>query len=218
MPPDSMMKVLGLTGGVGMGKSAAADLLSKMGVPLADSDVLARQVVQPGQPALTEIQAAFGADAVGLDGSLRRDELARRVFADPQQRRLLESILHPRIRTLWQAQVDQWRNEGCALGVVVIPLLFETDAADELDATICVACSVGTQWERLRARGWTPEEIQQRIQSQWPIEQKMARADYVVWNEACLAVLEAQLQRILTRCHPDCFSTPNRTWAPSCDP
>ena len=194
--------MLGLTGGVGMGKSAAADMLRKMGVAVVDSDVLARQVVQPGQPALTEIQTAFGPDVVGPDGALRREELARRVFADPQQRRLLESILHPRIRTLWLAQVDQWRNQGCAVGVVVIPLLFETDAADEFDATICVACSGDTQLNRLQERGWTPEQIQQRIQSQWPIDRKMARADYVVWNEAGSEVLEAQLQRILAQCVP----------------
>jgi dephospho-CoA kinase len=191
------MKLLGLTGGVGMGKSAAADLLRSMGVPVVDSDALARQLVQPGQPALIQIRAAFGDDVVGPDGGLRREELARRVFADPQQRRLLEGILHPRIRALWQAQVAQWRNEGRAVGVVVIPLLFEANLADVFDATICVACSAGTRSERLRDRGWTPEEIQQRIQSQWPIEQKMARADYVVWNEAGLEVLEAQLRRIL---------------------
>lgn len=194
--------MLGLTGGVGMGKSAAADMLRKMGVAVVDSDVLARQVVQPGQPALTEIQTAFGPDVVGPDGALRREELARRVFADPQQRRLLESILHPRIRTLWLAQVDQWRNQGCAVGVVVIPLLFETDAADEFDATICVACSGDTQLNRLQERGWTPEQIQQRIQSQWPIDRKMARADYVVWNQAGSEVLESQLQRILAQCVP----------------
>ena len=191
------MRVLGLTGGVGMGKTAAAELLGHLGFPVVDTDVLARQVVQPGQPALTQIHTAFGPDVVGPDGALRREELARRVFADPPQRRLLESIVHPRIRALWQTQVDRWRNEGRAAAIVVIPLLFETDAAGEVDATICVACSAHTQLVRLRDRGWTPEEIQQRIQAQWPIEQKMRKADYVVWNEAGLEVLGTQLQRIL---------------------
>ena len=194
------MRVLGLTGGIGMGKTAAADLLQRRGLPVVDTDVLARQVVEPGQPALAEIQVAFGATIVGPDGALRRDELARRVFADPPQRRLLEDILHPRIRALWQTEAERWRNERRAVGVVVIPLLFETGAVEQFDVTVCVACSATTQAGRLRARGWTTEDTRQRVQSQWPIERKMALADYVVWNEAGLEVLDRQLQRVLSDC------------------
>ena len=83
--------------------------------------------------------------------------------------------------------------------MVVIPLLFETRAEAELDATICVACSTATQRERLLARGWPPEHIEQRLQAQWPIEQKMASADYLVWTEAGLDVHAAQIERILRR-------------------
>ena len=191
------MKVLGLTGGVGMGKSASAQLLRSRAVPVVDTDDLARQVVEPGQPALAEVREAFGDGVVGPDGQLRRDELARRVFADASARKLLEDILHPRIRALWRAQMERWRTEGHPLAVVVIPLLFETRAEAELDATICVACSTATQHERLRARGWPPDQIQQRVQAQLPIEQKMARADYVVWTEAGLDVHAAQLDRIV---------------------
>ncbi len=193
------MKVLGLTGGVGMGKSASARLVGERGIPVVDTDDLARQVVEPGQPALAEVLQAFGPAVVGPGGRLRRDELARRVFADAAARVRLENILHPRIRMLWRAQVTTWRSEGQSLGLVVIPLLFETRAEAELDATICVACSATTQLERLLARGWSPEQIEQRIQAQWPVEQKIARADYLVWTEAGLDVHAAQIDRILRR-------------------
>jgi dephospho-CoA kinase len=191
------MKVLGLTGGVGMGKSTSAQLLRDRGVRVVDTDDLARQVVEPGQPALAEVLVAFGPEIFGLDGRLRRKELAQRVFADLAARRQLEAILHPRIRKLWRAQVEAWCVEGRPLALVVIPLLFETKAEVELDATICVACSLATQQGRLLDRGWSPEQIEQRNRAQWPIAQKIARADYLVWTEAGLDVHAAQIERIL---------------------
>jgi dephospho-CoA kinase len=180
-----------------MGKSTAAQLLGSRGAAVVDTDDLARQVVEPGQPALAEVREAFGPGIVGPDGRLRRDELARRVFADAASRQRLEGILHPPIRALWRAQVETWRTAGRPLAVVVIPLLFETKAEGELDATICVACSAATQHQRLLARGWSPEHIEQRRQAQWPAETKMVRADYVVWTEAGLDVHADQIERIL---------------------
>jgi dephospho-CoA kinase len=191
------MKVLGLTGGIGMGKSTSAELFRALGLPVVDTDDLARQIVEPGQSALAEVVAAFGPLIVGSGGQLRRDELARRVFADPAARRTLEGILHPRIRELWRVQMQTWRAEGHPRAVVVIPLLFETKAEAELDATICVACSADTQQQRLRARGWPPEQVGQRLQAQWPVETKIARANYVIWTEADLDVHAAQIERIL---------------------
>jgi len=195
----SSMKVLGLTGGIGMGKSAAADFFRARGIPVVDTDELAHLLVEPGQPALAQVVAAFGSRVARPDGQLRRDELARIVFADPAARKRLEHILHPAIRARWRAQIETWRAEGRSLAVVVIPLLFETGAEAELDATICVACSAATQHQRLLARGWSPEQIHQRLQAQWPIEKKIAAADYVIWTEADLDLHAAQLDRIL-RC------------------
>ncbi len=192
------MKALGLTGGIGMGKSASAELLHSRGIPVVDTDDLARQVVEPGQPALAEVQQAFGPEIVGPDGRLRRGELARRVFADPPARKRLEAILHPRIRALWRARVEAWRKEGHPLAVVVIPLLFETSAEKELDATVCIACTTVTQRQRLLARGWSSQEIEQRARAQWPVETKMARADYVVWTEGGLDLLAIQLDQVLS--------------------
>ena len=191
------MKTFGLTGGIGMGKSTAADLLRRRGFPVVDSDVIAREVVEPGQPALAEIRQLFGQEIVGDDGRLRRDELAKRVFADASARRKLEEILHPRIRAVWWSQLQSWRAEGRPTAIALIPLLFETDAARQCDATICAACSAKTQRQRLRQRGWNDEQIDQRIAAQLPIEKKMLLADYVVWTEGPLDAHEAQLARII---------------------
>ncbi len=191
------MKALALTGGIGMGKSTAADCLRQRGISVVDTDQLARQVVEPGQPALAEIQQAFGAEVLDAGGGLRRGWLAEVVFADAQARERLEAITHPRIRQLWRAQLDAWRAEGAPLAVVVIPLLFEIQAQGEFDATICVACSAWTQRQRLLARGWSPEQIERRIRAQLPPERKMALADYVLWNEGGVEILEAQLERVL---------------------
>lgn len=191
------MKVYGLTGGIGMGKTAATEWLGKRGVPVVDTDRLAYQLVEPGQPALAEIKAAFGDEVIEASGKLNRARLAERVFGQAEERRRLEAILHPRIRQVWRDQIQQWRREGQARAVVVIPLLFETEAEKEVDATVCVACSKATQRKRLAMRGWTEDQIERRLQAQWPITRKMDQADFVVWNEAGLEVLAAQLDRII---------------------
>ena len=193
------MKVCGLTGGVGMGKSTAAEFLHARGAPVVDTDELARQLVEPGQPALTEIQAEFGKSIVASDGRLRRDELARIVFADAAAREKLETILHPRIRERWLAQVEIWRRENRALAVVVIPLLFETRAESHFNKIICVACSAPTQRQRLLGRGWTPKQIKQRLAAQWPVEQKISRADFVVWTDGALDMQARQLERVFVK-------------------
>ena len=191
------MKLFGLTGGMGMGKSAAAQILRERGVPVVDTDDVAREVVAPGQPALAQVVQRFGQAILASDGSLRRSELARLVFADPAARKDLEAILHPAIRARWQAQVAAWRQPSHATAVVVIPLLFETGAEAEVDATICVACSTATQYERLLQRGWPREQIDQRVRAQLSSDQKVARANYVIWTEGSLEVHAAQLAKVV---------------------
>jgi len=192
------MKVCGLTGGVGMGKSAAAEFLRVRGAQVVDTDELARRLVEPGQPALAEITKEFGGDIISPVGGLKRAELAQIIFADNAKRKKLEAILHPRIRECWLAQIETWRKENCKLAVVVIPLLFETQAGSQFDKIICVACSTADQQKRLSERGWTPEQIRQRIAAQMPVDQKIARADFVVWTEGDLKNHEQQLERILS--------------------
>jgi dephospho-CoA kinase len=191
------MKIIGLTGGIGMGKSTSATLMRERGVPVVDTDDLARELVEPGQPALEEIRAAFGEKVIGPDGRLRRDELARVAFADPEARKQVEAILHPPIRERWRAQVDAWRKEGKALAVVVIPLLYETKAEADFDAVICAACTAPTQRERLIARGWSGQEIDRRNAAQIPVPDKISRANYVIWTEGDLEAHASQLDRIL---------------------
>ena len=193
------MKVCGLTGGVGMGKSTAAQFLRARGARVVDTDELARQLVQPGQPALAEIQAEFGKAIIASNGRLRREELAEIIFADAAARKKLETILHPRIRERWLAQIETWRRENRALAVVVIPLLFETRAESHFNKIICVACSAPTQRQRLLSRGWTPQQIQQRLAAQWPVEQKIARADFIVWADGAPDVQAQQLERIFVK-------------------
>jgi dephospho-CoA kinase len=193
------MKLFGLTGGIGMGKSAAAQILIERGVSLVDTDLLARSIVEPGQPALKEIQRTFGGLVLSPEGQLQRGALARIVFSDPAARQKLEAITHPRIRELWKMEIENWRAGRTTVGCVVIPLLFETNAESEFDTTICVACSAATQQKRLIERGWTAEQIAQRIAAQFPIEQKIAKSNFVVWNEGSLEILAAQLDCILKR-------------------
>jgi dephospho-CoA kinase len=190
------VKLFGLTGGIGMGKSTASEWLLHKHIPFVDTDSLARRIVEPGSPALKEIERAFGANCIDATGCLRRETLAAIVFSDAAARQTLESISHPIIRKLWKAQVETWRAQCLPLGVVVIPLLFETGAEQELDATVCIACSASTQQKRLADRGWTPAQIEQRLAAQWPIHQKIAKAKFVAWSEGPIDVLGAQLERI----------------------
>jgi dephospho-CoA kinase len=191
------MITLGITGGIGMGKSTAEKLLLKRGIPVIDTDQLARELVEPGQPALSEIVRVFGERMLQSDGSLDRKGLARTVFADPAARAVLEKMLHPSIREAWLRQRARWETLGHPLAAVVIPLLFETGAEADLDVTVCVACAPATQLERLRARGWTPEQIQQRIGAQLPVETKLARSVFVIWTEGAIEVHARQWERVL---------------------
>ena len=180
-----------------VGKSTAANHLAHRGIAVVDTDQIARQVVEPGQPALDEIRDAFGNEIIAPDGTLRRDELARLVFTDTSARMKLEEVLHPRIHAVWKQRLSALREEGRASAAVVIPLLFETGSQSCFDTTICVACSRPTQFLRLRARGWTADQIRQRNAAQLPIEKKMELANYVVWTEGDMGVLEEQLDRII---------------------
>ena len=191
------MKTYGLTGGIGMGKSTAAQILDDCRIPVIDTDDLARQIVQPGETALQEIQQAFGSGILSSDGNLRRHQLADIVFSDDAARKKLEAITHPRIAGLWRRQLTIWQDGGKATAVVVIPLLYETEVEAEFDEVVCVACSEVTQRERLLARGWTSEQIRLRLAAQLPAAEKMARANYVVWTEGEIAEIARQLAKII---------------------
>ena len=189
--------IYGLTGGVGRGNSTASKSLEKRGGSVVDSDELARQVVEPGQPALDEIIDQFGDGFIDSAGRLDRAKMAQQVFGDDTVREQLEAIIHPRVRVQWQRNISEWREQQISAGVVVIPLLFEVDAQDQFDVVLCVACSASTQRERLRQRKWGEEQISARIASQMDVVEKMKLADHVLWNEGNLDVLREQINSIL---------------------
>ena len=186
---------VGLTGGIGAGKSTVAEWFRVHQVPVLDTDDVAREQVAPGQPALTEITDRFGPGCLKTDGSLDRAVLARLVFQSSEARRDLESILHPRIQRVWTEKLAAWQSGGERMGVVVIPLLFEKGYPSFFDTILAVGCSTVTQRIRLRASGWTETEIDSRIAAQWPMTAKLEAAHCVLWNEGTLHCLHAQLER-----------------------
>ena len=190
------MKLYGLTGGPGMGKSAAAELLAAEGVAVVDTDVIAREVVNKGEKGLEAVAAEFGQKVITADGGLDRQALAAMVFENPEARLRLEAILHPLIRERWRKVAGDWRAMGKKAGVVVIPLLFETGAEQEFERVICIACSSPLQSARLQERGWNAGQVAGRLSAQWPIEKKIDRSHYVIWNDSSVEVLREQLGRV----------------------
>ena len=181
---------------MGMGKSASMLLLKGMGVPVLDTDVIAREIVKMGQPALGEIVATFGDEVLDEAGELNRGKLASIVFGKNEELRRLEAILHPKIRTIWQKQIEDWRAGNIAICAVVIPLLFETACTGSFDKIICVACSVKTQSIRLQERGWDVGQIRKRIEAQLPVEKKMELSNHVIWTEGSMETHRKQLEEI----------------------
>jgi len=190
-------RIYGLTGGVGMGKSTAGRLLNKLGVQCVDTDDLARQTVEPGQPALDEIKNQFGAEVLDHRDHLDRSKMASIIFSDSLQRKRLEGIIHPKVKELWLEQVAEWRAGNVGLGIVIIPLLYEVKAEIEFDKIICIACTPNTQLKRLRDRGWSDDQIKARLSAQMNITEKMDRSDHLVWNEGEKSVVGEQLKRII---------------------
>ena len=191
------MSVVGITGGIGMGKSTVASMLSDTGREVVDTDVLARNLTIANGEAMPEILSSFGSEVIASDGGLNRAAMAEKIFNRPEDRLLLESILHPRIRRAWQDRVSLFRVRKCESIFVVIPLLFETRSEREFDHIICVACASSEQQSRLRERGFSESHAEARIRSQWSIEQKMSLSDTVVWTSCRMETTQRQLRDTL---------------------
>jgi dephospho-CoA kinase len=196
------MKVLGLTGGIGSGKSMVASMFAQLGADVIDADRLARDVVQPGQPALDEIATAFGRDILLPDGRLDRAKLARIIFADPLARGKLNAITHPRIRERMDAEIAARRSRSGLL-IVDIPLLYENDRTGTVEAVIVVWVDPEMQLRRLLERdGLTEDEARQRIAAQMPLDEKRARADVVIDNSGSRDNTKRQVEAIYRRFAP----------------
>lgn len=180
--------LIALTGGIASGKSAVATLFDNLGVPVLDTDQIARDVVEPGMPAFAEIVTAFGRDILDSSGRLDRRRLRDRVFADPEQRRLLESITHPAIRA---ELARRSTAAGGAYQIHVIPLLVEGGRSDVYDRVLVVDCPEEQQIERLMARDQSnAEQARNILAAQATREQRLEAADDVIVNTGTLADLE----------------------------
>ena len=191
------LKVLGLTGGIGSGKSTVAKLIADLGVPVLDADVLAREVVEPGQPALAEVAATWP-EAIGPDGKTARGKLADIVFADPAQRLRLEAIMHPRIQALSDQRFAELAAKGHALAFYEASLLVESGRYKDFDGLVVVTASPETQLERVLARGGLSEEkAQARIDAQLPLLAKVRVATHLVDNDGDLDATKQQVERLV---------------------
>ena len=192
--PDTRAFRVGLTGGIASGKSTVADMLASHGAHVIDTDIIAREVVEPGMPALDEIRAAFGDEVFHADERLDRRALRSRIFADGAARARLESILHPKIREATFAAAESL--EG-SYQVIVVPLLTGSDLRAAMNRILVVDCSEETQVARLLARDAESEEQARRIlAAQASRQERLAIADDVIVNDGALADLEKAVAEV----------------------
>ena len=188
------MFILGLTGGIGSGKTAASDYLASKGIVVVDADVVAREVVEPGQPALQAIAERYGNDALLPDGRLNRAWLRQKVFAEPQEREWLESQTHPRIR---EAIIHQLQAATSAYAILVSPLLFESGQYQLTQRTLLIDVSEALQVERASQRDQNDaEQIRRIIAAQMSGADKRAKADDIADNSRDLEHLHQQLDQL----------------------
>jgi dephospho-CoA kinase len=185
---------IGLTGGVASGKSTVAEMFAELGVPVVDTDVIAREVVEPGTPALDEIRETFGDEVIAADGSLDRTAMRGIVFADDAAREALEAIVHPRIRSETIAQATA---AGGEYQLIVVPLLVESPLRSFVDRVLVVDCSEETQVRRLLQRDAGSEDQARRmLAAQASREARLAIADDVIGNEGDLGDTRRQVRQL----------------------
>jgi dephospho-CoA kinase len=188
------MRFVGLTGGIGSGKSTVAEMLRARGAVVIDSDVLAREVVEPGTPGFDAVRTAFGSDVVS-EGRLDRTTLAAIVFADPDRRAVLEAIVHPEVARR-AAEIVAAHAGTDAVVVLDSPLLIETGRHRDVELVIVVSAEPETQIGRLVARGMDEADARARLAAQMPLAEKAEVADVVLDNEGSLEDLEGQVDRL----------------------
>jgi dephospho-CoA kinase len=188
---------IGLTGGIACGKSTLAEGLLARGWHIIDTDRIAHQLLQPGEEVWKNVVDAFGPSILQPDQSIDRKVLGRLVFADPLLRVKLNEITHPAIRSVWQREREERaRTHPTHSLAVMIPLLFECELEQMFSAVWCVGASRAVQLNRLKARGLSETEAAQRLASQMPVAEKMARSSIAFWGEGTPAALLLQLDQV----------------------
>jgi dephospho-CoA kinase len=189
-----------LTGGIATGKSHVRAAFERLGVPTIDADHLARQAVMPGTSGLAAVVERFGTGVLTPSGDLNRRALGARVFSDPAARHDLEAIVHPEVRRAMEAWFDHLDATIHPLAVAEIPLLFETGRDREFSAVVVVACGPAEQIRRIIARdGISEADARQRLDAQWPMDEKIRRADYVINTDGTRAETDAQVRDVHAR-------------------
>ena len=192
-----MLKV-GLTGGIGSGKSTVSKAFALLGAKVLDADEVAREVVLPGRPAWTKLRETFGSEFFHSDGKLRRSKLRRLVFADPQQRSRLNAIVHPEVlRAIERRSEEMTFLAEDTVVLVDVPLLLEVGVAHRFDKVIVVYVSESVQIERLTQRdGLSIEEAGQALSAQMDLGEKVKQADFVIDNSGTLEETQCQVKKV----------------------
>ena len=209
MPASPEPRVYGLTGGIACGKTTVADLLKKRGWTVIDSDAIAHRLMLPGAENWQKIVDAFDPTILNSDRTVNRAALGDAIFREPALREKLNSLTHPAIRKAWQQEREGFLSrfkkqgpEGDAVSgsqprlVIVIPLLYEAGLETEFSTRVTIGCSAALQVARMRGRSLNQEQIDQRLRSQWPLEEKIKRSDFLIWNDGTLSALESQSLRL----------------------
>ncbi len=194
------MEIIGLTGGIGTGKSTVSKYLREHNFAIVDADLISREVVEPGKPLLKELEDAFGSEIINADGSLNRKGLAAIVFNDVEQRKLMDSIMHKEILAEMRRCMEAYMEQGSYQGVIIdAPLLFEIGLEKWCGQVWLVTAELGVRIERVCARdNAKPEEVEARIRNQMSDDEKKKLSDVILDNSGTLENLHKQLAELLT--------------------
>ncbi len=187
---------LGITGGIGCGKTTVGKILQQLGWNVIDTDAIGRELLRSDEEIISMILSLWPV-VRSCDGTINRKALADIVFTNRDALETLNQITHPKIRKLWKQQRDILRKAGSPTAVI-IPLLHEVRAAKEFDAVVCVGCTSTTQIHRLQQRGWSLQEIHLRLRAQFSVQQKAENSDYLLWNDGDLRCLHKQISTLLS--------------------
>lgn len=194
------MRIIGLTGGIGSGKSTVAEMLRERGIPVVDADQVSREIVEPGQPALKELASAFGDEILTDAGDLNRAALAKKAFSSQEHTELLNSITHPAIKEAVRRRFSELENAGHNVAVYDMPLLIEQGLHEQVDLTIVVDVDAEERVRRLvDKRGLDEADARNRIARQIDDDTRKSVADVIIDNNGALEELETQVDALLTR-------------------